>query len=435
MHGEVVIGEPARIGPDRLGQQAVEVEEVLGRVPLRRGPATSSATAWIAPPTPSATKSVPASANSITLAERRVCACAAPAMSASTESEAVSLSMVMSEALSERMSSRRSLRRGRAVSPPIEMRAPRALACLAVRAILRRMNHWTELRTALTLARHGTVSAAAEALGLHRATVSRHVETLEGVFGAPLFQKHARGYALTDTGRDMLEVASRADEMFADLAGRARGQAGRLSGSLVVTALGGVAPLVMPAVRAFHLAHPEIALEFLAGAQLARLEHGEAHAAIRAGPKPREPDYVVTLFRTLRFGLYASQDYVAGAGHPDPDRLEGHRFVGSVGSVGTPSPLPYAAWMEANVPPAALALRTTEPLVLQAAVCEGLGLGFLAEHDAAVRPDLVEVVPPGDAWSVPLWTVTHVDLHRTAKVQTFLKALKALARADGLKSL
>jgi DNA-binding transcriptional LysR family regulator len=225
----------------------------------------------------------------------------------------------------------------------------------------------------------------------------------------------------------MLDVAGRADEMFADLAGRSRGQAGRLSGTLVVTALAGVAPLVMPAVRDFHRAHPGIGIEFRAGAALARLEHGEAHVAVRAGPMPQEPDYVVTLFRRLRFGLYASRDYVARAGHPDPARLDGHRFVGSVDA---PSPLPYADWMQSMVPASALALRTTEPLVLHAAVCAGLGLGFLAEHDATARPDLVPVIPPADAWSVELWIVTHVDLHRTSKVQAFLAHLRRPADRD-----
>ncbi|MDG4648936.1 LysR family transcriptional regulator [Roseibacterium sp. SDUM158017] len=285
------------------------------------------------------------------------------------------------------------------------------------------MHYWTELRTALMVARLGTVSAAAEALGVHRATVNRHIETLEGAFGAPLFQRHARGYALTDAGRDMLEVAARADEMFADLAGRARGKAGQLSGSLIVTALSGVAPLVMPAIRDFHLSHRQIALEFVAGAQLARLEHGEAHVAIRAGAKPGMPDYVVTLFRRLRFGLYASQGYIDRSGYPDPDRLDEHCFVGSVA---VPRPVPYAHWMNAKVSPEALALQTTDQQVLHSAVCEGLGLGFLAEHDACVRPDLVEIIPPGDAWSTALWIVTHVDLHRTAKVQAFLEHLRPL---------
>lgn len=284
------------------------------------------------------------------------------------------------------------------------------------------MEYWTELRTALMVARLGTVSAAAEALGVHRATVNRHVETLEGAFGAPLFQRHARGYALTDAGLDMLEIASRADEMFRDLAGRARGKAGQLSGSLIITALAGVAPLVMPAIRDFHHAHPQIALEFLAGSQLARLEHGEAHVAIRAGSKPEVPDYVVTLFQRLRFGLYASRRYIDRAGHPVPDRLDGHRFVGSVS---VSRPVPYADWMSANVSPEMLALHTADQQVLHSAVCEGLGLGFLAEHDACLRPDLVAVIPPGQAWSTALWVVTHVDLHRTAKVQAFLEYLKA----------
>ena len=285
------------------------------------------------------------------------------------------------------------------------------------------MEHWMELRTALMVARLGTVSAAAEALGVHRATVNRHVETLEVAFGAPLFQRHARGYTLTDAGQDMLEVASRADEMFGDLAGRARGKAGQLSGALIVTALAGVAPVVMPAVRAFHLEHPQIAIEFLAGAQLARLEHGEAHVAIRAGAKPEVPDYVVTLFRHLRFGLYASQAYIDRAGRPGPDELHRHRFVGNIGPAGR---APFTQWMNANVPSEALALRTTELSVMLNAVCDGLGLGFLAEHDACGRSDLIEIMPPCDEWSTALWIVTHVDLHRTTKVQAFLEHLRAI---------
>lgn len=76
------------------------------------------------------------------------------------------------------------------------------------------MQHWTEMHKALMVARHGTISAAAAALGVHRATVNRHIEALESVLAAPLFLRHARGYTLTDAGREMPEVASRAEELF-----------------------------------------------------------------------------------------------------------------------------------------------------------------------------------------------------------------------------
>ena len=283
------------------------------------------------------------------------------------------------------------------------------------------MEHWNELRTALVLARQGTVSAAAEVLGVHRATVNRHIDLLEESFGAPLFQRHARGYTLTETGQQMLDVAARADEMFTDLAGRSRGRAGKLSGKLIVTALAGFAPLIMPAIRAFHLAHPEIALELVAGRQLARLEHGEAHVALRAGPKPQTPDYVVQLFGTLRYGLFCSCAYVARNGMPAPPRFGDHLFVGMIGEA---SPLPYASWMADHVSQDQLALCTGNPTVQSVAIREGLGLGFLPEHEAEGDANLVAVLPSSEQWSAPLWIVTHVDLHRTEKVQEFLKEVR-----------
>ena len=36
---------------------------------------------------------------------------------------------------------------------------------------------------------------------------------------------------------------------------------------------------------------------------------------------------------------------------------------------------------------------------------------------------------PQEEWSAPLWLVTHVDLHRTTKVQAFLKFLKEDAKS------
>ena len=41
---------------------------------------------------------------------------------------------------------------------------------------------------------------------------------------------------------------------------------------------------------------------------------------------------------------------------------------------------------------------------------------------------LTQVTPPRPEWSAPLWLVTHVDLHRTAKVQSFLTFLKAASK-------
>lgn len=48
---------------------------------------------------------------------------------------------------------------------------------------------------------------------------------------------------------------------------------------------------------------------------------------------------------------------------------------------------------------------------------------------AAEVPGLVQVMEPKPEWAAPLWLVTHMDLHRTTKVQAFLTFLKE--RASG----
>jgi DNA-binding transcriptional LysR family regulator len=63
------------------------------------------------------------------------------------------------------------------------------------------MDNWDEIRTAYQVARMGTVSGAAEVLGVHHATVIRHIDALEAALGAKLFQRHARGYTATEAGR------------------------------------------------------------------------------------------------------------------------------------------------------------------------------------------------------------------------------------------
>jgi DNA-binding transcriptional LysR family regulator len=52
-------------------------------------------------------------------------------------------------------------------------------------------------------------------------------------------------------------------------------------------------------------------------------------------------------------------------------------------------------------------------------------------RDGASDTNLVEVLPTRAEWDSPLWLVTHVDLHRTRKVQAFLAHLKEAAKGWG----
>lgn len=288
------------------------------------------------------------------------------------------------------------------------------------------MENWDEIRTAYQVARMGTVSGAAQVLGVHHATVIRHIDALEARLGVKLFQRHARGYTPTEAGMDLLRVAQTTEDQFNQLAGRLKGQGEGVSGELVVTSLDALAPLIVPVLTAFQAAHPGLIVRYLTGARLFRLEYGEAHVAIRAGNPPDQPDNVVQKFLTQRMGLYASADYVARHGRPQSQADFGrHRFIGADDAS---SRAPYNSWLRENVPAEAITFRCSDGFSMREAVLAGAGIGFMPRWEATRHPDLVEIVDPRPEWSGRLWLVTHVDLHRSNKVQAFLAFLKKKAR-------
>jgi DNA-binding transcriptional LysR family regulator len=158
------------------------------------------------------------------------------------------------------------------------------------------------------------------------------------------------------------------------------------------------------------------------GEGLAKLDYGEAHIAVRAGARPEHPDYVVTHFCDIGFNLYAHASYLARNGMPeDTTDFTGHTFL-------LPQfqqeRLPFGAWFNEHVRPEMVALSSRDIGVMGEAVCAGVGLGVLGDAEARARGNLHPVLPANPAWSVVGWLVTHVDLHRTEKVQAMLKCIK-----------
>lgn len=283
---------------------------------------------------------------------------------------------------------------------------------------------WDEIRTAYQVAKVGTVSGAAEVLGVHHATVIRHVDALEARMGTKLFQRHPRGYTPTEAGMQLLAVGQATEDQFAQLAARIAGSGEEISGELIITAPPTVGAVLAPAFAMLLRDHPGLKLHFLTDLRVFRLEYGEAHVAIRAGTKPAEPDNVVQSLGNNRMGLYASRGYVAHYGLPvGTDDLARHRFVGTEARE---SRAPFFRWLTETVPEEAIVYTANSLEGQSAAVRAGVGIGFMPVVEGRRDSDLVEVLGPQPEWESSLWLVTHVDLHRTPKVQAALQAIKAV---------
>ncbi|MEM8936787.1 MAG: LysR family transcriptional regulator [Pseudomonadota bacterium] len=291
------------------------------------------------------------------------------------------------------------------------------------------MENWTEIKTAYLLGQLGTVSAAAETVGIHRATVIRRVESLERQLGGKLFQRHAKGYTPTELGRDLIRIAERSDADFRRLIVKARTRDDDLAGQFVLSCPDLVDHVVFSAAKAFKLKNPKIIVRYKSSNEVLKLEHGEADVAVTMGDPPDHPDYVVIPLLNMPVGLYCSDLNEQPLNHHETDGygIRGRPFIVSERNF-------YGRfieqWIEANVDPEQVVLTSSSIRGANDAVICGLGAGFLPSYLARRTHWLSEVLPSRPEWSVPLWIVTHVDLHRSAKVQSFLNFIKTAPEID-----
>lgn len=288
-------------------------------------------------------------------------------------------------------------------------------------------DRWNEIRTAYWVARCGTLSAAADELGIHHTTAQRQISALEEKLGTRLFYRNPRGYAPTEAGRALLQVATATQDQFNQLAGRISGLDHQLSGKLIVTTVPEFGPLLVPLLAEYQRQNPGLSIELVADQRLLKLEYGEAHVSIRAGSPPTEPDNVAQPLIRASASLYASRDYVAQNGPlTSLENLAGHRFVTLTDLRGD---IALAKWIQKKVPVDAISFRARDSASVAAAIENGMGIGMATSYSASVNQSLIRMVPPRPEWFAQLWLVTHVDLHRTAKVQSFLAFVKTAVDA------
>jgi len=123
-----------------------------------------------------------------------------------------------------------------------------------------------QLRTLVHVAELGSVTAAAERLGIAQPALSRQIRLLESELGGPLFTRHGRGMTLTDLGRKVIgpsgDILLRLEDIRRCAADRSSSLAGKVSVGVTPT-VAEVATL--PLVRAIREAHPHLALCFTSG--------------------------------------------------------------------------------------------------------------------------------------------------------------------------
>lgn len=263
------------------------------------------------------------------------------------------------------------------------------------------------LRAFEAVARLGSVTAAAEELGVSHGAVSHHITATETLFGLPLLQRLPQGVRPTEHGA---QLAAKLTEAFTIInAGLEALQPGPLKISCSSTIM---MNWLLPRLGAFKAAHPEIEIMLNVNYGPIDFVRDGISVAIRLDSIAPLKDVVVRTMIPEEIGPVCSPDYAARHRLTTPEALQHVRRLGSA-----TRPAAWREWWQAARQTAS-AIEPHESfthfyLQNQAAAC-GLGVAItplILVLDQLIAGNLIAPFGfvPGSR-SIVLWIAPHLRL-------------------------
>ncbi len=261
--------------------------------------------------------------------------------------------------------------------------------------------NWDNLRFVLSVAEHGSVSAAARRLGVNHATVLRRVAAFETEHGGAVFEKTATGYRVLPDRVRVIEAAREVENAVLSVERLMHGSLAPLRGVVRVSSTDSICQMILPPLVArLQSESAELRVDLLSSNS--HLDFTRMQADISVRPALTLPEEMVGETPSdLIFMAYAR------ATAPGT-------WLGLTGALARSRP---AQWMAANVPPQRIAAGADSFLVLREMALLGMGMAILPVFvgDAAAglsrRP---EAMPP---ITVPIWVGTHSDLRDVPRIR------------------
>ena len=304
------------------------------------------------------------------------------------------------------------------------------------------------LRAFEAVARRLSFSAAAEELYLTQPAISRQIKSLEDELGAPLFVRGTRKVDLTGAGvqllRGVLPLLQRLDTTVRQI----RSARGRRHVS-VATFASFASLWLLPRLRAFEAAHPDIDIRISATDAMVDFDDPEIDLVLRYCLPADAPEgaqllfgEVITPVVSCAFANQAKQGHAPRLAQPKD--LTAHTLLEEDERQPSSEYLTWRRWLRDNGVPKLeparwLYLNFTYQQVQAALAGGGIALGRIAMiGDSLSRGDLVEpfgaerrMVSPFAYWLIPLSDLTQQRGERSVRpeVSAFAQWLAEQAAA------
>ena len=276
------------------------------------------------------------------------------------------------------------------------------------------MLNWDDLKFFLAVSRAGSVRAAAEELKVNHATVSRRINNFESSLGQRLFERTSQGYVRTRLGDEIFNEAAYLEERLSNVERRIIGNDEALSGEIRVTMPELVAEdLLLKGCALFCKKYPQVELDLVDSIKLLNLANREADVAFRIVKEP--PEYLIgRKLAVLHRACYMTKNNLPLL--KTEGWLEQQNWIGwndkqrkPIGKIAKEYPRFSSKHKIATAKLQAVATR------------EGMGIGVLPCFVGDKDSELVRIPPYTSEAKYDLWILSHPDLRKNAKIQTFVR--------------
>lgn len=277
---------------------------------------------------------------------------------------------------------------------------------------------WDLARFVLALARHGTASAAAQALGVDQTTVSRRLAAAEATLGTPLFERVERRFRPTPVGAAVAAEAETMERAAIAIQHAARDRDAALSGPVTISVLPGFAAAwLVPRLGELRRRHPGLRPTVLSTDINTDLERRDADIALRQA-RPRSGDLAARLGVRIGHAVYGPEDGLA------EDWIALEPALDAV---------PQMVWLRDQPGGTDPVLRFTGGAELLAAVRAGLGRAVIPCYMAEGVPGLRRLSGPEPVASRELWIVLPAPAKDVPRIRVVADWLAAALAADRVR--
>ena len=281
---------------------------------------------------------------------------------------------------------------------------------------------WDKLKIFHAVAEAGSFTSATVILNLSQSAISRQIQSLEDDLKVKLFERHARGLALTENGEYVYktahEVIGKLKEVETTLGDKKNKPTGKLT---VTTVVSFGTTWLTPRIQEFMQLNPEIEVELIFDDKELDLSTRQADIGIFMR-RPKQLNYIQKKLIDLKYYIYGSNRYLEKHGMPKTlADLNKHKFI-SFGK-GAPSPVYNPEWAlklgmhdgKKRKP----IMKVNSVMGLLLAVQAGVGLAALPEYLVSNSSNIIKVLPKSEGPITEAHFVYPQSLKNTARVQAF----------------